>query len=502
MCLKMIFSPLAKDAYKIGHVFQYPEGTEYVYTNCTARSGKHSNVKEYIDGVIFVGLQRAIMKYLIDDWENTFFNQHKDIAISQYRERVKQVLGFTVPTDHLEDLWDIGYLPLEIRALPEGSYVPYGIPLFTIVNTHPRFGWLTNMIESALSAETWLSINSATTSFVLRRIVKEKLEATSDNTWMVDYQLHDFSFRGMANIEAAATSGFSHLAVGNKGTDTIPALDVAMDYYGAPVFEEIGVSVPATEHSVMCAGSKETESETFKRLITEVYPSGIVSIVSDTWDLWNVLDVTALEHKETILSRDGKVVFRPDSGEPLKILCGDPGANPTSPEYLGAIQILYKNFPGETNSKGYKTLDPHVGLIYGDGMSVGMIISILEEIEQMGFDTSCVVFGVGSYVFQFTTRDTHSLAFKSTNVVINGKSIPIFKDPVTGDGTKKSAIGLLKVVSDSHGNLELLENVSQKDIQEKDNQLSVVYKDGFMTRPITLQDIRNRTNSLLGINNE
>ena len=228
-----------------------------------------------------------------------------------------------VSTEHMEALYDLGYLPLEIKALPEGSLCPMRVPLLTIKNTKPEFFWLTNDLETLISAALWHPITSATIAFEYRKMLSKYAAKTSDIPEFVQWQGHDFSMRGQTSIASAMASGAAHL-LSFTGTDTIPAIDFLEYYYGANAESElIGGSVPATEHSVMCLGGSETEDETFKRLIVDVYPKGIVSIVSDTWDYWKVIGETLPALKEIIMGRDGKVVIRPDSGDPVDILCGD-----------------------------------------------------------------------------------------------------------------------------------------------------------------------------------
>jgi len=321
---------LAKDFYKVGHKFQYPEGTSMVYSNFTSRSDRLSNNRYNNSKVVFFGLQGFIKWFLIDTFNEEFFNQPKEKVVKAYKRRVDNALGpDCVAVDHIEALHELGYLPLEIKALPEGSLVPMKVPVFTIRNTKPEFFWLTNMLETALSTESWKACTSATTAYSYRKLLEEYAEKTGAPKEFIYWQGHDFSMRGLSGIHDASSSGAGHL-LSFFGTDTISAIDYLENYYGADSDKElIGGSVPATEHSVMCMGSKESEIETFKRLINDVYPSGVVSIVSDTWNYFKVITEYALELKEDILNRKpnaiglAKVVFRPDSGDPVKIICGE-----------------------------------------------------------------------------------------------------------------------------------------------------------------------------------
>jgi nicotinamide phosphoribosyltransferase len=282
----------------------------------------------------------------------------------------------------------------------------------------------------------------------------------------------------MFGLEAAALSGAAHLQY-FKGTDTIPALFLNNDFYG---IQPSISSVPATEHSVMSAGGEENELETFRRLIEDVYPSGIVSIVSDTWNLWDVISRILPALKSSILARDGKVVIRPDSGNPITILCGrEDVMGDTEHQRKGLIECLWDIFGGTINSKGYKQLDGHIGAIYGDSITLVRAQNILERLEKKGFSSTNIVFGIGSFTYQYNTRDTLGWAVKATYAQINGEGHAITKNPVTDDGTKKSHSGLLKVVkvNGAHGySYECLQNQAWDEFHADDNELKLVFKDG------------------------
>jgi nicotinamide phosphoribosyltransferase len=293
----------------------------------------------------------------------------------------------------------------------------------------------------------------------------------------------------MAGVEAACLSGIGHLAA-FIGTDTIPAIETIEKYY-PPNTEDflIGASVPATEHSVMCAGGKESEIDTYIRLL-ELYPAGIVSIVSDTWDYWKVLTETLPKLHERIMQRDGKLVVRPDSGDPVKVLVGDPDAPIGSPQYKGTIEVLWDEFGGTITETGYKLLDSHIGVIYGDSITEARANQILAGLEAKGFATGAVVFGMGSYLYQYTTRDTYGFAMKATSIVIDGVQQAIFKDPVTDSGFKKSAVGRLAVVENERGRLALIDNATPE--QEAESLLEVVWRNGFFYKYQGFDEVRAR----------
>jgi nicotinamide phosphoribosyltransferase len=486
----MNINPLtALDFYKCGHRAQYPEGTTLVYSNLTPRSGKLSNLPEKFrdNKVVFFGLQYFIKHFLIDTWNEGFFNEDKDKVVSAYKRRLDTSLGVdAVSVDHIANLHDLGYLPIEILALPEGVSVPYKVPMLTIHNTLPSFFWLTNYLETVMSAYLWKPCTSATTAKWYRAALEHYAEETGTPLGFVDFQAHDFSMRGMAGLFDAASSGAGHLLF-FKGTDTVPAIDLLETYYNADADKElIGCSVAATEHSVMCMGGKETELETFTRLLRDVYPTGIVSVVSDTWDFWSVVTKTVTELKDLILSRNGKLVIRPDSGDPVKIICGDPDAQGGSPEYKGAVQCLWDVFGGTVTDQGYKMLDSHIGLIYGDSITPQRTLEILEGLKAKGFASGNVVLGIGSFTYEYVTRDTHGFAVKSTYGEINGEPVEIFKDPKTDSGVKKSAKGLLQVVHGIDGEYTLLDQAPTPDKGE----LVPVFRNGKLLSETDLAKMR------------
>ena len=485
-------SPLhLKDFYKVGHVFQYPKDTTLVYSNLTPRKSR----VEGVDGVIAFGMQYFVQEYLQRQFKANFFAQDKAFILKKYQRRIDNALGPGVKIDHLAALFDMGFLPIEVKAVPEGTLVPFRVPILTIKNTIPEFFWLTNMLETLLSNVLWQPMTSATTAFGYRRVFEKYARETGASLDFVKWQGHDFSFRGLPGVEAACLSGAAHL-LSFTGTDTIPAIDLLEDYYGADCEKElVGGSVPATEHSVMCMGMKEGEFETFKRLITETYPTGIVSIVSDTWDFWKVLTDYLPKLREVVTGREGKVVIRPDSGDPVAIICGDPNGY-TSHQQKGAIRLLYDVFGGTRNSAGYLELDPHVGLIYGDSITPARQVEILERLKWNGFASSNVVLGIGSYTYQYVTRDTFGFAMKATyGETVSGGAQPIYKDPKTDDGTKKSAYGLLNVKEGYNRELICTENCNWN--EEGSGLLQTIFKNGVAHNVQTLGEIRARVESQL-----
>ena len=485
------------DGYKTGHHQQYPKGTTLVYSNFTPRSNKYG--PKGCDRVVSFG-QQMIMRQLHEVFQKDFFSQPKDQVCREMKQELSMYLGMDYDVSHFEALYDLGYLPIEVRSLTEGTLVPIKVPVLTIYNTHPDFYWLTNYLETILSNLMWKPLTSATIAHQYRKVLTKWMEKTDkDNAWFIDWQGHDFSMRGMDSVEAVISSGLGHLT-SFSGTDSLPAIYGARKYYGAEGF--VAGSVPATEHSVMCAGGKEDEESTFRRLL-ETYPKGILSVVSDTWDLWRVCTEHIVALKEEILARDGKLVIRPDSGDPVDILCGTQifedrdhyndyemdRETILTTEEKGVIELLWDVFGGTVNEQGYKVLDPHIGAIYGDSITIERADEICRRLEAKGFASTNVVLGIGSFTYQFNTRDTFGFAMKATYCEINGEGKEIFKDPITDDGTKKSATGLLSVTRDEYsGDYMLMDRVDWQ--TSRGGELKTIYRDGKFENTTTLSEIR------------
>lgn len=593
MFFEMMF---ATDGYKLGHGPMYRRGTTKVGSNLTPRTDKihRRTCTTFYDGqLVWVGGQAAIQE-LTENWERSFFTQPKAEVIPEYEEFLMGYLGRDLPTSQqMAALHDLGYLPLEFRSLPEGSLVPMGIPVLTVTNTLDAFFWLVNYHETPLSATTWKTATNATIAREYRKICEHYTKLTGCyDAFTVSVMCHDFSMRGMSGIEDAARSGVGHLTQ-FVGTDTLPAIRHAKRYYDATGL--IGISVPATEHAVtsnniisieneLIAGTYEyaceeqiqimvnmaTAGEETRLiaevmfvydLITRIVPNGIVSNVSDTYDFWAMMTRGYPYLKDVIMRRDplglqpGKVVVRPDSGDPVLVICGmkpvsgsdgkaidfeseeaaydfverdggnrfseykqndcikiagvfydfsasDDGAGiDTDVVYpyevvAGAIRTLYKTFGGTITETGHKLLDSHIGLIYGDSITTKRALEILMRLEEQGYAAANVVFGVGSYTYQCVTRDVFGFAVKATNSIINGDEVAIFKDPKT-DSKKKSAKGRLYVgefeFDDGTRRFELSDNVTQEVEERPENKLELIYRDGKFLKRVTLDEIRQRS---------
>lgn len=569
------------DYYKADHRRQYPKGTELVYSNFTPRSTKYMPKSKYFDDkIVFFGLQYFVKYILIETFNNEFFNQPKEKVVAAYKRRMDTSLGVgAIPMDHIEALHDLGYLPISIKALPEGATVGEKVPIFTIVNTKPEFFWLTNYLETILSNVVWKPCTSATTAYKYKQLLSSFASLTGADQGLVGFLGHDFSFRGMNTPQDAASSGAGHLT-SFVGTDTVCAIDFLEQYYNANAEKElIGCSVPASEHSVLCMDGPSGEFETFKRLMTELYPKGIVSIVSDSFDFWQVITDFLPRLKKEIMARSGgfpvdKVVIRPDSGDPVKIICGEYIENldndkealkyctsleragdwiggiladevrentphgecgesniskifkysgktyevnieiewnrhdkqyyyvdghsikslkeiVLTAEQKGAVESLWDIFGGILTEKGYKVLDSHIGLIYGDSITLERAEEIVTRLKTKGFASTNVVYGIGSYTYTYKTRDNCGFAMKATAGIVNGQMREIFKSPKTDTGMKKSAKGLLRV--------DLIEGeYVLKDCctveEEKGGELKEVFRDGKLLIDHSLSEIRARVN--------
>lgn len=545
------------DSYKLSHKGFMEPGTETIYSNATARSDKNfvaKNLKGYDGKAVVFGLQYFIKDFLIDYWNINFFSQPKEKAVGKFKRTIDAYLGpGAVSMQHFERLHDLGYLPIRLKSLPEGSRVNMRVPYSTIQNTHKDFAWLTNYLETIWSCETWKPMTTATICYYIRKALNEAAIKTTGSIEGTQFQMHGFEFRGMSGRQDAMINAAAML-LSTNGTDTIPALPFVEEFYNADITKEfIATSVPATEHMVACSGSAvRGELESYRKWITEDYPTGIVSLVSDTYDYWKVLSEYLPTLKQDIMNRPvnalglSKVVIRPDSGDPYRVICGydisteefysleearqyvydnwayDHEGNTevikvgdkyylilvefehtyyssdicgvdfieiSKAEALGSIRILWEVFGGTTNSLGFKVLDSHIGLIYGDSITPELLQKILDGLIRLGFATTSIVFGVGSYTMNYNTRDSLGIAVKATYQEVNGVGYELFKAPKTDSGMKNSAKGLLRVEFED-GNFVLHEQQTKE--QEEQGCLKTVFEDGKLIVNESFDTIRNR----------
>lgn len=501
------------DAYKLSHKKFETKGTEFVQANFTPRSFRLAD--KSVDSAVVFGAQRMSRK-MVEIWNENFFSKPKEQVISEAYRVFSNYLGMRKEDlKHFEDLHDLGYLPISIKALPEGTLVGEKIPVILVENTVAGYSWLVTYLETWLSTEMWLPMTSATTMYHMRKLVNHWALKTTGSIDGTEFQLHDFSYRGMGPDEAGA-SGAGFL-LSSWGSDTIPAIMELEHYYDADITKEpITFSVPATEHSVTCIGiAVNGEKETLRNWITKEYPTGIVSIVADTLDFWKVITEYAYDLKDDILNRQpnaiglAKTVWRPDSGDPVKILTGyteneytvsndgelistvygECGKILSESEVKGAVACLWDIFGGTTTEKGYRQLHERVGLIYGDSITRDRAEQIMSRLADKGFASTNVVFGVGSYTMRYVTRDTLGSAMKVTWAQVNGEQYAVAKNPVTDSGTKKSAKGYLDVVSEN-GVYKLIE--SDVKCTNSNSEMKEIMLNGELFNQTTLSEIRSR----------
>lgn len=496
--MNMPMAMLLTDGYKTGHPMQYPDDLDFIYATWTPRCTRIPGIND----VGTVGMQLFFKHYLIDYFNENFFKLPKAFVLREYNRVLVNYRGKDyLPVEQLEKLHDLGYLPLKFMAVPEGSTVKVRTPIMAWFNTVKGFGWVVNYIETLLSDELWYPMTNCTQAIGFKRLLRHFADLTVGPDYDIDgqvkipnynnlnsvvgFQGHDFSMRGMCGWWAAAVSSIGHLSA-FTGTETIPSLWLIDKYYNGNIENEfVAGTIPATEHSVMCSYGKENEKQCFEELF-KIYKTGAVSVVSDTWDFWRNITETIPSLKGMLMSRDGKLVVRPDSGDPVKIVSGDPEAREECVR-KGAIECLYDTFGGHLSNKGYKILDPHIGLIYGDAITWTRCKEICQNLMNKGIASTNMVFGIGSYTYQYITRDTFGFAVKSTLCSRGGKEMALFKDPKTDTGVKKSQKGAVVVFAD--GTYKDGFTLSGS-LNHPDNVMKPVFEDGKLLKDYTFAEIR------------
>lgn len=445
------------DSYKFGHWNQYPKGTETVYSYFEARKGAE------FDYTVFFGLQYFLKEYL----EGAVVTREKIDAAAKLAEK-----HFGNPKIFNRAMWEHilnehgGKLPVRIRAVPEGTPVPIDNVLMTVENTCPECYPLTNHLETLLS-QVWAACTVATLSRNVKEMIKKYLEDTADTIDPLAFMLHDFGFRGVSSVEAAGICGAGHL-VNFMGTDTVKAIETAMEYYGADV---CAYSVPATEHSVMTSLGPDGEEKIFEKLLEE-YPTGILSIVSDSYDIFRTArEIIGTKLKDKILARDGVLVVRPDSGDPVDTV-------------LRLLEIFAEKFGATVNIKGYKLINPKVKVLWGDGLDIDKIHAILSAMRVAGWAANNIAtFGMGGGLLQKINRDTQRFAFKCCAQKREGKWFDIFKNPIDKTKTsKKGKLALYKVGNE-------YKTVTATTFNDQD-VLQTVFEDGVIVKQYTFDEVR------------
>jgi nicotinamide phosphoribosyltransferase len=504
-----MFKPISlfyTDGYKIGHKKMLAPGTTKLYGTWIPRSVKYA--PKGVSKIVSFG-QQLVVTWLHDEFTENFFSLPLDEAM-KFGKDMSMYLGMNYDSSHFEELHKLGHLPVRIKSLPEGIETNPNVPHMTFINTVDGFAWLTLYLETIISSLAWKPSTSSTIALQYRRnLVEWVMKTDPNNAWLIDFLAHDFSARGLSPWDMLS-SGLGH-ATSFRGSDSIIVIPGARYFYGEPENEVSINSVNASEHSVSttCIFTMG-ESEMIKYFMNQ-FPDGILSIVSDTFDLWQLITQFLPENKEQIMSRNGKLVIRPDSGNPVDIICGHDNSswiqsnkatfgdynvitNSDSPEKKGVIQLLWDIFGGTVNEQGYKVLDPHIGAIYGDSITLDRQIEIYERLAAKGFASTNIVLGVGSFTYQMNTRDTFGFAAKGAwfEVEENGTKVgyDIYKDPVTDDGTKKSLKGLI-CVTENH---EVLTQCTPE--QESQGILHTIYENGHFFNQVTLTQIRERLKQL------
>ena len=481
----MINPLLESDYYKQVHWNQYPKGVTKVVSYFTPRMSRLASS----GSLVMFGLQSFVKEFLIDSFRTNFFGRPKEEIIAEYRHYMDNTLGEGLyGIERVEELYDLGYLPIEIRALPEGTRVPVGVPMFEISNTHPRFAWLTNALESVISCEMWHGMISANVGVMYREIVDKYYDLTCDDNIPHRRALGDFSMRGQESKRSAYKSSAGWL-LSFVNTATVPAIAFLEEYYNCDCSkEEVGFGAVSTEHSVMCSNfAVDGDEETMvKRLLTEIYPNTSFSMVSDSYDYWNLVNNILPKCKDEIMAHNGCLLIRGDSGDPVQVV-------------TDTVFKLWELFGGTVNTKGYKVLDPHVKAIYGDSITPQRAERVYDILEKAGFAASNVSLGVGSFSMQCLeendtlkpyTRDTFGIAIKATYAEDeNGQPIMIFKNPKEAS-FKKSQKGCC-IVYDDGGVPHYTDEHTFEETFVRCNLLTDVFKDGQLCRDQSLKEIRN-----------
>lgn len=459
----MLHNPLLQtDGYKLTHWRQYPKDSEIVYSYLESRGGMFKRtvqvglqyfLNEYLSGQYFTRQDIAQAEQIAADYfgDNTLFNK----------------LGWEYILQRHQ-----GRLPLRIRAIPEGHVVDSHNALVTIENTDPNVPWLTNYVESLL-LKVWYPITVATLSREIRQVIGKSLALSGDPS-LLPFKLHDFGYRGVSSDESSWIGGFAHLC-NFMGTDTFGGIQLAARDYKHPM---AGFSIPASEHSTITAwGGPEHEAEAMENMLDQ-YPKGLVACVSDSYDMKNAVDkIWGDKLRDKIISRQGTLVVRPDSGDPLPII-------------LQTFNGLWEKFGGETNSKGYRVLAPCVRVIQGDGVNFHSISKIVKGINDAGWSMDNLAFGMGGALLQSVNRDTQRFAWKASAIRRAGNWYPVYKNPKT-DPTKASKSGRF-MVSAASGHFVTIPYRDEQVQPQPGDILETVFENGEVKKEYTLKEIRQR----------
>ena len=486
-----INSLLLKDFYKAVHSEMLNPGMTKSVSYYTPRKSRVNRWPK----VVNFGLQMFIKNWLIDEFNENFFNRPEDEVVAEYKRVLDNAMGKDIyDINKVRKLHKLGYLPIEIISIPEGVEVPMRCPIFGITNTHDEFAWLPQALESLISAEVWYPMITATVGHTYRQIVDKYYNLTCDNDIPHRRALGNFDFRGDMGVDAALKAAAGWL-MSFVNTATVPAIPFMEQMYNCNCTkEEVGFGAVSTEHFVMCSNfAADGDERTFlKRLLTELYPNTSFSCVCDSYDYWNVVENILPSLKDEIMAHNGCFLVRGDSGDCVDVV-------------TKTVFKLWELFGGTVNTKGYKVLDPHVKALYGDSITVERAEKIYQILMENGFAASNVSLGVGSFsmhcieedgMLKPFTRDTFSSCIKACDAIINGKEYPIFKDPKTdretGDGFKKSQRGACRVFL-KDGELTYEDGLTYEE-SLKNNIMQPVFRDGKLLVDYTIKQVRNQLN--------
>lgn len=448
---------LLTDSYKVSHFLQYPPRTERVFSFFESRGGEFPET-------VFFGLQYFLKRYL----SGQVVSKDKIVeADAFFLKHFGQPLFNRAGWEYILEKYN-GFLPIRIKAVPEGMRVPSRNVLMTVENLDPSCFWLINYLETLL-VQVWYPTTVATQSYFMKQTLLESLEATGDPS-LIDFKLHDFGFRGSTSVESAGLGGAAHL-VNFLGTDTVPGLILAREIYQE---EMAGFSIPAAEHSTITSWGKGNETEAFANMLQQ-YPSGLVAVVSDSYDIFHACrKIWGQYLRAQVLDRDGVLIVRPDSGDPPSVV-------------VKVLQALGDSFGISHNSKGFKLLNPKVRVIQGDGIDPIMLKKILLTTQGEGWSTDNIAFGSGGGLLQKVNRDTCKFAFKCSAILQGGVWKDVMKDPVTDPG-KTSKAGRLILMKENYG------FTTMKDFEGSDssNLLQSVFESGKILIDQNFSDIRQR----------
>ena len=450
---------LNTDSYKVSMFKQYPAGTTGVYSYIESRGGRY-------DSTVFFGLQAFIKEYLLCPITQADIDIADEI-LTAHGEPFNRAGWQYILDKHR------GFLPVVIRAVPEGTVVPVKNVLATIENTDPECFWLTTWLETALLRAVWYGTTVATQSYTIKQVILDYLERTGDPT-TIDFKLHDFGARGVSSLESAGIGGAAHL-VNFMGTDTISGILFAREYYNAGI---AGFSIPAAEHSTITSWGRDNEVKAYENMVKQFGRAGsILAVVSDSYDIFNAASkLWGEDLKQLVIDSGATVVIRPDSGDPVEV-------------NRRLVEILGEKFGYTTNAKGFKVLN-NVRLIQGDGINELTVRSILGAFMAMGWSADNIAFGMGGALLQIVDRDTQRFAMKCSAAEVNGQWIDVVKDPVTDSG-KKSKAG--RVTLWTNGTGEYVSSVDEpKQWADRGwtNALVPVFWNGNLHKDYTFEEVR------------